>query len=329
MEKYLTSIKGLVYDSLTNRIGGDNEASNFQLGMVHLLGIGTPVDFKRASQFFGNTSLKNDPDANRMLGFTAECEGNFSSAFKYYALSAELTKKTKDCSQLQKVIQGRDELQKMFGKFDLPMTFNGVLSNILGELNKGNAKTKLNSRIISALVSEEQLTCKEIAKELLETGDLYSAKLLLMKGNADKNDGVFQEIEKRVAEYHVEKKNSKGSIVELEYDSILPDYDKSLSVADIKKKCVEEANSCNKEWKSSCKTIIDKATKSHKRAIAKEKAKKTERYENIGWWFVLPIIVFIIGCMLSYRWDFYPVYIGGAILAACYYGLAIYIKIKN
>lgn len=322
MEKYLTSIKDLVYDSLTNRIGGDNEASNFQLGMVHLLGIGTPVDFKRASQFFGNTSLKNDPDANRMLGFTAECEGNFSSAFKYYALSAELTKKTKDCSQLQKVIQGRDELQKMFGKFDLPMTFNGVLSNILGELNKGNAKTKLNSRIISALVSEEQLTCKEIAKELLETGDLYSAKLLLMKGNADKNDGVFQEIEKRVAEYHVEKKNSKGSIVELEYDSILPDYDKSLSVADIKKKCVEEVNSCNKEWKSSCKTIIDKATKSQKRKIAKEKAEKKNKIMGIIFFAVVPLILFVA------LWIYFASITGAAAIVFFYYCFCGFIAMK-
>lgn len=293
MEKYITSINDLVYDYLTNRIGNGDDVSNFQLGMVRLLGIGTSVDFKRASQFFGNSSLKNDPDANRMKGFTAECEGDFSSAFKYYALSAELSKMADNSSQLQKVIQGRDELQKMFRKFDLPMAFNGVLSNVLGELNKGNAKTKLNSRIISALVSEEQLTCKEIAKELLETGDLYSAKLLLMKGNTDKNDELYQEIEKRVSQYQIEKKNFKGSIVELEDDSILPDYDKSLSVADIKKKCVEEVNSCNKEWKASCKTIIDKAMKSQKLKIAKEKAEKKNKNMAIIFLAIIPLILLI------------------------------------
>ena len=82
MEKFITSIKDLVYNYLTNRIGDEDEVSIFQLGMVHLLGIGTPVDFKRASQFFGNSSLKDNSDANRMLGFIAECEGDFSSAFK-------------------------------------------------------------------------------------------------------------------------------------------------------------------------------------------------------------------------------------------------------
>jgi hypothetical protein len=322
MDKYITSIKDIVYNSLTNRIGDDDEASKFQLGMVHLLGIGTPVDFKRASQFFGNSSLKDNSDANRMLGFIAECEGDFSSAFKYYALSAELTKKTKDCSQLQKVIQGRDELQKIFSKFDLPMTFNGVLSNVLGELNKGNAKTKQNSRIISALVSEEQLTCKEIANELLEAGDIYSAKLLLMKGNIDKNDELYQEINKRVSQYQVEKKNSKGAVVELEDSSILPDYDKLLSIADIKKKCLEEVKSCSNQWKSSSKTIIDKATKSQKRKIAKEKTEKKNKIMGIIFLAIVPLILFVA------LWIYFASITAAAAIIFFYYCICVFVAIK-
>ena len=319
MEKYITSVKDLVYNYLTNRIGDEDDVSFFQLGMVHLLGIGTPVDFKRASQFFGNSSLKDNSDANRMLGFTAECEGDFSSAFKYYALSAESTKKTKDCSQLQKVIQGRDELQKMFSKFDLPMTFNGVLSNVLGELNKGNAKTKLNSRIISALVSEEQLICKEVSNELLEAGDLYSAKILLMKGNIDKNDELYQEINKRVSQYQVEKKNSKGAVVELEDSSILPDYDKSLSIADIKKKCLEEVKSCSNQWKSSCKTIIDKAMKSQKRKIAKEKTEKINKIMGIIFLAIVPLILFVA------LWIYFASIAGAAGIVFFYYCICAFV----
>ena len=322
MEKYLTSIKDLVYNCLTNKIGDDDEISNFQLGMVHLLGIGTPVDFKRASQFFGNPSLKNDPDANGMQGFIAECEGDFSSAFKYYAFFSELSKKAKNASQLQKVIQGRDELQKLFSKYDFPLAFNGELSNTLDDLNKGNAKTRLNSRIISALVSEEQLTCKEIAKELLETGDLYSAKLLLMKGNTDKNDELYQEIEKRVVQYQVEKQNSKGSIVDLEYDSILPNYDKSLSVADIRKKCVEEVNSCNKEWKASCKTIIDKATKSQKKKIAKEKTEMKNKIMGIIFFAIVPLILFVA------LWIYFASITVAAAIVFFYYCICAFVAIK-
>ena len=82
MEKYVTSIKDLIYNVMKNRIAEDDGATtNFQLGIVHLLGINTSVDFVRAGQFFSNSSLKNDPDANCLLGFVEECQGKYSSAF--------------------------------------------------------------------------------------------------------------------------------------------------------------------------------------------------------------------------------------------------------
>ena len=60
MEKYVTSIKDLIYNVMKNRIAEDDGATtNFQLGIVHLLGINTSVDFVRAGQFFSNSSLKN------------------------------------------------------------------------------------------------------------------------------------------------------------------------------------------------------------------------------------------------------------------------------
>ena len=91
MEKYVTNIKDLVIQALTNgseikaKAESGDALSCFQMGMIHLLGINTPIDFKKASKYFGNQSLSNDPDANRLLGFIAECEGNYSQAFKNYA----------------------------------------------------------------------------------------------------------------------------------------------------------------------------------------------------------------------------------------------------
>ena len=91
MEKYVTSIKELVTHALTNgsEIKAKAESGDalacFQMGMIHLLGIDTPIDFKKASEHLGNQSLADDPDANRLLGFIAECDGNYSLAFKNYA----------------------------------------------------------------------------------------------------------------------------------------------------------------------------------------------------------------------------------------------------
>jgi hypothetical protein len=41
------------------------------MGMIHLLGINTPIDFKKASFYLGHQSLNDAPDANRLLGFIA------------------------------------------------------------------------------------------------------------------------------------------------------------------------------------------------------------------------------------------------------------------
>ena len=297
MEKYVTSLKELVELTIRNYTGLESEANGgdpkacFRLGMVHLLGIDTPVDFKRASQYLGNISLKNDPDANRIQGFIAEYNGDISSAFKYYALSVELP-----ISQLQKVVRGRDELQQSFSKLGLPLLFNGELSNILSEIDKDGM---LTSKITLALLSEEQLICKEVAKELFVAGDIYSAKLLLMKSNINKNDELYQEIKEQVSQIQVDMIISKATVVELNRDSILPDYDKLLCIANIKNKCDEDARSCNKEWKTALIFIINKEVTKLKRTIAKEKAKRNRLLFGIGMFAFFSLVGY---CLFGLGW---------------------------
>lgn len=329
MEKYITSIKDLVALEMANAIDEKDEyMSNFQKGMIHLLGINTPVDLKKASQFFTNSSLKNDPDANCMLGFIEECQGNYSSSFSHYALAAEKSGEKQESPYLNKVIKGRDILLKSFKKYNLPLTINEQITKILDDSNKGTAKSKLNAKIIAAYICEDEATCIDIAQELFEAGDIYSAKALLQKGNVHKKHALYDKIDKFVSESRDSIKTTKSAIVELEGESILPDYDKSLSISRIKKECDDCSKICCQEWTAENKVVIDKMIKSQKRKIAKEKAKKQERYEAIGWWLVIPAIIFGIGCMLSYHWDIYPVYMGGAVCAFFYYCVAVYVKLS-
>lgn len=90
MEKYISSIKDLVIQALTNGSEIKAKAENggalscFQMGRVHLLGINTSIDFKKATNFFDNQSLADNPVANRLIGFIEECESQFHQVFSSY-----------------------------------------------------------------------------------------------------------------------------------------------------------------------------------------------------------------------------------------------------
>ena len=115
MEKYITSIKELVIQAMTNmaeiksKTENDDALSCFQMGMIHLMGIGTSIDFGKSSTFLGNQSLADNPDANRLLGFIAECEGQFSQAFSYYAKAGKGNR-----PHVNKVNEERNNLQGYF-----------------------------------------------------------------------------------------------------------------------------------------------------------------------------------------------------------------------
>ena len=77
MAKNISSVKDLVIQTITNGSEIETKAKNndaeacFQMGMTYLLGASSSIDFKKATTYFGNQSLANNFDANRLLGFIA------------------------------------------------------------------------------------------------------------------------------------------------------------------------------------------------------------------------------------------------------------------
>lgn len=257
MEKYIRSIEDLVVLEKTNGIlKRDESSSNFLSGLVNLLGIYTPVDIRRAKQFFCNPSLTNDPDANCILGFIDECEGIFSSSFKHYAIAAEKTGGKQFLSYFQKVIDGRNRLQKTFKQYYLSLTFNEEISRLLNDINNGNSKTKLIAKVIAAYVCEDEAACIEVAQELFDMGDYYSSKILLQKGKVDNSYPLYNRIDMQALSSKDAIMSCEGTIVELEGESILPDYERSLSIANIKKKCEDCSKDCCREWMTANKSLI-------------------------------------------------------------------------
>ena len=138
--------------------------------MIHLLGINTPVDFKKASQFFSNQSLSDNQDAIRLLGFIAECEGNYSLAFQKYA-QAEGSEKD---SYFDKVIKGRNHIQDYLRKLDLPRSLNKELSSILND-NSKDKTSKTGASVKIAVICNDEQSCLEAAKNLYDAKDFISA----------------------------------------------------------------------------------------------------------------------------------------------------------
>lgn len=329
MKKYITSIEDLVTIEMTNGISeGDDSSFNFQRGLVNLLGIKTPVDIRKANQFLCNPSLKNDPDANCIMGFIAECEGNYSSSFKHYATAVENTSKKSDLSYLQKVIEGRNLLQKTFKQYNLSLTLNEELTKLLNDISTGDSKLKLDAKIITAYLCEDEATCIEAAQELFDVGEIYSSKLLLQKGKVDNSYSLYNKIDMQALESKGSIMSCVGSIVELEGESILPNFENILSIANVKKKCEDCSKECSREWISANKTLIGRMVESQKSKIDREKAKKEDRNMAILFWLILPVVIFIIFNLIAYFISGSLDWTLGGFFVVLYYGVAAYVRFK-
>lgn len=304
MEKYITSIKDLVMQAMTNvaeikaKAEKGDALSCFQMGMIHLLGINTPIDFKKASLFFGNHSLSNNSDANRLLGFMAECEGDFSKSFQYYA---EVEGNEKD-SYISKVIKSRNQLQQYLKRFKLDTNLNNEVSAILGDYrDNSSAKTGVCIKIAS-LCNDEQ-TCLDAAQCLYETGDYISAMQWLKKGNVSAEHLLCKSITERFEKTKNSLKNSSDyQIIEIERNSLLGQDDITLFLDDIKRKCKNASLSCSKEWKENAQkrinnvigAIKDSEQKARMAEEAEEEARKKKR-KRIIIYAVAIIVVFLVG----------------------------------
>lgn len=251
MDKYVANIKDLVIQALTNgseikaKAGNGDAFSCFQMGMIHLLGINTPIDFKIAGDYLGNQSLKDNPDASRLLGFIAECEGKYSQAFHHY----EKTESDEKDSYLDKVIKGRSHLQDYLKKLDLPITLNKVISAILSDYTKGKA-SRMGASIKIATICNDEQTCFEAAKCFYDSNDYISAVQWLKKGNIGLDNPLYDAINKSFEKSIDTLLHSKDMmVVDLEGDSLLSSDDPIPYLNKVKKTCEESSMKSAVEWK--------------------------------------------------------------------------------
>lgn len=290
MEKYVTNIKDLVIQTLTNgseikaKAESGDALSCFQMGMIHLLGVDTPIDFKKASKYLGNQSLSDNPDANRLLGFIAEFEGNYSQAFKNYAIAAKGNR-----PYINKVYEERTNLKSFLKKQDLPNTVqNKIITNVLNEyINGGDTKVEASIRI--AMICEDEESCLVAAQALFDTGDYYSAIRWLQKGGISENNSLYLSIKEKTFNFKkAENLSSILEVVEIEGSSLLSDLDSVPTYEGIKDMCDNIAASCIQEWhdkvsseiSSIKKKVEDEETERIKRQKAEEAARLKQQKEE-------------------------------------------------
>lgn len=295
MERYVTSIKDLVIQSLTNGSGIKNKANCgdpmgcFQMGMIYLLGINTPLDFKKATQFFSNQSLSDDQDAIRLLGFIAECEGKYSQAFQNYAQTVSSEKD----SFLDKVIEGRNHFQDYLRKLDLPISLNKELSSILNDYSKDKT-SKIGASIKVAAICNDEQSCLEAAKSLYDAKNFISAIQWLKKGNIEPDNSLYTAISEMLEKSKSDLLSSKVlQVINLKSSSHLLKEDPTPFLTKAKQSCDEASMKCLTEWKEKTQSYIGNIIKAYKdeeqkaylaslAEEAKAKKKKQRMYIIIG-----------------------------------------------
>ena len=277
MEKYIKNINDLVIQALTNvskikaKAGRGDALSCFQMGMIHLLGINTPIDFKKASKFLSNQSLGDDPDANRLLGFIAECEGNYSLAFKNY-VKASGSIGSNAQKLYNKVFSERNNLQSYFKNLELPSTvLNKEITTVLNDYIKGG-DTLVDASIKLAMICDDKETCVEAAQNLFKVGDFFTAKRFLQNGKIDKEDPLSVKIDNKLLE---SKKSFNFSgffqIIDIMNNSLLDD--KYLpSVEEMRQLCSKAASSSRNLWQESTKKVLEPIIKEEKEILKEQKA---------------------------------------------------------
>ena len=287
MEKYVTSIKDLVIQALTNESGikekansGDAEAC-YKMGMIHLLGINTPIDLRIADNYFSNKHLEEDSDAQRLLGLLAELKGNYSSAFKYYAKAANCSLDGSDDLYIEKIRQEREKLRNMLNKWKLPVrVLNKVISSVLDDYLKGSDH-RLYSIIKIAAICCDIPTCTVAAKSLSDIGDYPLAMQYLHIGNIGVDNLSYQMIERKLREMRNSIDISDYlQVIEIEGNSLLSDVDIVSVFAPARNALNKIADSCSRLWRKEVipmiETIKKKWEKKEKERIRKEKKDRLE-----------------------------------------------------
>ena len=329
MEKYITSIKDLVIQAMTNEAEikakaekGDAE-SCFQMGMIHLLGINTPIDFKKASIYLGNQSLSDNVDAKRLLGFVAECEGDFSEAFRYYSQQGSGEKD----SYVDKVIKGRNQIQNYLKKYDLPTTLNTEISAILNDYSKDKA-SKVDVCIKIAAICNDKDSVFEVAKALYDSKDYISAMQWLKQGEFGDDNPMYASITEILEKSKEDFLSSNEMLViDLDNNTLLSSGNPTPFLNNVKK-TIEEASvkSCI-EWENKNKDRIseiirnqkEKEERERQKAEAEEELRKKRRKLIIKHSIII-ILLFVFGASDYKELGASNAFIGGVTMVlSCYF----------
>ena len=328
MEKYITSVKDFVLESLsqfslikTSADRGDAE-SCFKMGLIQLLGINTNIDFKKASEYFSNKSLTNNQDANRLLGFIAECEGNISSAFQYYSKTINSEKD----SYFDKVIKGRKILQDDLKKLDLPIALNKEISAILSDYSKGKA-SKVGASVKIAAICNDEPSCLEAANALFASKDYISAVQWLQKGKISQENSLFASINEIIAKSKKSILQSKDlQIIDLDGNSLLSNEDPTPFLNTIKKTCEAASMKSSIEWKEKNKKRVDTIVKNQKTKEKKEweavqaEMRQEKKKKRIIKHSIICIILFILGVASNKEGGSGSEFLSGVIMVlGCYF----------
>jgi len=295
MEKYITSIKDLVIQALTNgseikaKAESGDAMSCFQMGMIHLLGVDSKIDFAKSRKYLSKKSLSDNKDAIRLLGFIAEIEGDYSYAFQKYAKSESNEK----CSYIEKVDKGRKHIQDYLIELDLPATLNNEISLILKDYSKGGT-LKTDAGIKLASICNDKESYIELAQVLYDSHDYISAINWLQKGGIELNHPLYSAISEKYKKSRKEILSSKDiQFVNLYSQSLLPVSDSEVTLVEVKKRCDQTKVEEQKLWKDKAKSIVNQIEAKHRVLEQEMREEEDNRKEEKKQKIIYSGIVFV------------------------------------
>ena len=123
-----------------------------------------------------------------MLGFLSELDGDYSSAFMYYAKAAGGVVDGSDNSYIENVKQERETLRGWLNKWNFPArVLNNAITTILEDYAKGGGK-KEKACIEIAAICQDAVSCITVARILMGSGDYSNALKWLQYGAVEKNN---------------------------------------------------------------------------------------------------------------------------------------------
>lgn len=307
MGNYVSNIEDLVIyvlkngDSIFAKAKNGDPKSLFQMGLIHLVGINTSISFKNASLCFGNQALNNDLEAIRLLGFIAECEGNYSLAFQNYAKTIN----GEDLTYLDKISMGRYELQNYLQYLNLPLTLNHEITSIFNTYSNDHS-SRIGTSIKIAELCNDEMTCMEVAKNLFYANDYISAIQWLKKGNIKADNPLYVKIVKLSEKSKETLMRSKDiQIVDLKNNSLLSLKGKTSFMNVAKKACDAAAATSMNEWIMQNQNRIDGVISAYKEReymeyLREEEEKRRKRNKILNTIIIiLAILLFILLCMVA------------------------------